>query len=466
MAFDYCYPGTNVLINKFGYTDFDKLQFAEREYTAIRQLWLEKYPIEGNFDLKHMQAIHKYIFQDVYEWAGKLRTVNISKANTMFANPLYITTEADRIFKELVKDNFLKGLNVEEFSSKLAYYSGEINVLHPFREGNGRTTREYIRCLAQNAGYIIDYKRINNETLFKAYVDSVYDCNGLNKVYKSAILSYMEDTKKLEVGVHSSSVEHDKVIVNVIGIGEVDKQGKYCIEIKFHDNDNFNKCVALFRGIENSPEGINAVTFISNGRRLDGINCKGKDLVNVLVMLLDQELNVEFNNSKYLKEEFKLEYDKCKGVLSALKHDISNINKESQRLESADIALKEYDKFSTYLDRNTGLLKNVARSFNQEQKEIFQSSLNKANNAKDKAANNGVKDRKDLAAQKEIFSKQYSRIPEINKNIKTINGRIGLLSKALQAIAKASFKDLDKNVPMPSGKQKLKYQSLDLENEM
>lgn len=180
----YCYPGTNVLINKFGFTEFDKLNNAERNITAFRMAQLEANPVKGNFNLAHLQAIHKHIFQDVYDWAGKVRTVNISKGNTFFANSLYIKTESDRIFNELKKDNYLKGLGVEQFSEKLAYYASDINVLHPFREGNGRSTREYLRCLSQNASYELNYSKIPTDSLYNAFVQSVTDTTSLKNLFK------------------------------------------------------------------------------------------------------------------------------------------------------------------------------------------------------------------------------------------------------------------------------------------
>ena len=84
-----------------------------------------------------MQDIHRHIFRDIYDWAGELRTVNISKENP-FCNYIYVEVEAERIFSELRKENYLIGVPKLNICDKLAYYLGEINALHPFREGNGR----------------------------------------------------------------------------------------------------------------------------------------------------------------------------------------------------------------------------------------------------------------------------------------------------------------------------------------
>lgn len=82
-----------------------------------------------------MQSIHKYLFQDVYEWAGKIRLVDIAKSN-MFCKVQFIDAQANEIFGNLKFDNFLNGISREEFVGKSAYYFFEINALHPFRDGN------------------------------------------------------------------------------------------------------------------------------------------------------------------------------------------------------------------------------------------------------------------------------------------------------------------------------------------
>ena len=147
----YCYPDSDVLVNKLDIRDPNKLQIFERKLTMLRLLELIDKPIEGKFDLKHLQAIHAYIFQDVYDWAGKIRTVDIAKGNT-FCNVRFISSQADAIFSKLKEEYYLAGLEEYMFTKRLAYYFSEINALHPFREGNGRSQREFIRSLALKMG--------------------------------------------------------------------------------------------------------------------------------------------------------------------------------------------------------------------------------------------------------------------------------------------------------------------------
>lgn len=166
----YCYQNTNVLKNKLNIHDFEKLQEAERKITMLRIFDLIDVPIEGNFDLKHFKEIHKYIFQDIYDWAGEFRTVDIAKGN-MFCKVQFIHIQAEEIFKKINLQS-LESINYDEFISKIAYYFSEINALHPFREGNGRTQREFIRELALKCGYKIDFSKISKEQMLEASKDS------------------------------------------------------------------------------------------------------------------------------------------------------------------------------------------------------------------------------------------------------------------------------------------------------
>lgn len=163
----YCYPDSDVLVNKLDIRDPNKLQIFERKLTMLRLLELIDKPIEGKFDFKHLQAIHAYIFQDVYDWAGKIRTVDIAKGNT-FCNVRFISSQADAIFSKLKEEYYLAGLEEYMFTKRLAYYFSEINALHPFREGNGRSQREFIRSLALKNGYLIYFEKASKEEMLIA----------------------------------------------------------------------------------------------------------------------------------------------------------------------------------------------------------------------------------------------------------------------------------------------------------
>lgn len=170
----YCYKGTDVLINKENIRNAEDLARYEADITMLRQYQLEnENPVRGRLGVAHLRAIHKYIFQDIYPFAGKYRVEDMWKDDTFFCKSEYIEENLAKLFDDLKKENYLRGLEVEQFSAKIAYYMSELNMIHPFREGNGRTIREYIRQLALKAGYIIDWSRLDHDALLNASIISV-----------------------------------------------------------------------------------------------------------------------------------------------------------------------------------------------------------------------------------------------------------------------------------------------------
>ena len=151
----YCYSDSDVLINKLNITDAKDLFEAEKELTAIRLRELQEKPIKGKFDFKHLKAIHKYIFQDIYFWAGKERTVEIGKGN-LFCTTACIQEYANSVFNKYFPQCYAAKDNREEFVKVFADNYGDLNALHPFREGNGRTQREFARMVCLACGY--DFK--------------------------------------------------------------------------------------------------------------------------------------------------------------------------------------------------------------------------------------------------------------------------------------------------------------------
>lgn len=168
---DYCYPDTNILKNKLDIMDGGILSDAERELTALNLLELKFNPVQGALDFDHLMAIHRFLFNDIYDWAGKARTVNIRKGN-QFCNCDYIVPGAQTLFDELKKDDYLIGTGLEHFISRISYYLGEINVLHPFREGNGRSQRVMIEFIANAAGYEVDFSSVTPTEMVTASAQS------------------------------------------------------------------------------------------------------------------------------------------------------------------------------------------------------------------------------------------------------------------------------------------------------
>lgn len=185
----YIYLETNILINNLGINNQSLLQEAERNLTGFRMIDLWRNPLKGNFDFKHLLAIHQSIFQDIFPWAGKIRTVNIGKAGSWFCWSEHIDSYQQEIFGRLKKENCLVGLEVAEFANHAAKFLGDLNALHPFREGNGRTQREFLRCLALNAGYRINLSDITQEYMIFASRESF---NGNYQEFERIIKNRLE----------------------------------------------------------------------------------------------------------------------------------------------------------------------------------------------------------------------------------------------------------------------------------
>jgi cell filamentation protein len=182
-----CYPNTNVLMNKLNIQNQEKLEKAERIFTALRLAEINLTPISGNFDLAHLQSIHQAIFKDLYDFAGEIRSVQVVKGATQFASPLFIESYANDLFLQLSKENFLRGLDHSTFAKRAAYYMSEVNMLHPFRDGNGRTIREFIRLIGLQCGFEMDWSMVDKETLLQASIKSITDTSDLEKVLKGVI---------------------------------------------------------------------------------------------------------------------------------------------------------------------------------------------------------------------------------------------------------------------------------------
>jgi len=187
----YCYPGTDVLRNKAEITNAEDLDAYEGELSTLRSIEILETPVAGQFDLAHLQRIHLALFQDVYDWAGKIRTVDISRGNSRFANLRFIESAANDTFNKLARENWLKGLDAKDLSKRLAHYLSEINALHPFREGNGRVQRIFISQLTQQAGYQLDYSDLEQEQIYRA-MELAF--NGDESILANLILERLESS--------------------------------------------------------------------------------------------------------------------------------------------------------------------------------------------------------------------------------------------------------------------------------
>ncbi len=181
-ASKYCYENTNVLINNLNIRNSKDLSFYEAKITAAKSLDLRQKGVTGKFDKEHFLSIHKYLFEDIYPFAGKFREENIAKGEFRFAMWEYIEQELDKLLESLKKENYLANLSKEEMAKRLSYYLSELNVLHPFREGNGRANREFIRQLALKNGYNLNLSKSTPKEILEASIESVIDTKKLEEV--------------------------------------------------------------------------------------------------------------------------------------------------------------------------------------------------------------------------------------------------------------------------------------------
>ena len=190
---DYSYPDSGVLRNKFDVEDQKKLNEIEEEFVTLRSFELSEEIIDPPFSIDTIKYIHKKLFGDIYEWAGEFRNIDISKGNSRFANVAYIESSLNEISGNLIKDSFLNGLDRNDFVKKAACYMSEINAVHPFREGNGRTQREFINQLAYNAGYYITWNKIDPAEMLNATIASFHsDTLALEKLILENLKSFEE----------------------------------------------------------------------------------------------------------------------------------------------------------------------------------------------------------------------------------------------------------------------------------
>ena len=140
----YFYPNTEVLKNKFDITDKKALRETEIEGSFNRLVELIDNPIVGKFDAFHLRQIHEYLFQDIYYFAGQYRNVNMERNHHGFTDYEMI----DKSVNEELRLMAIEEKNIYskyDFACHLARYYAELLNIHPFREGNGRTIREFIR---------------------------------------------------------------------------------------------------------------------------------------------------------------------------------------------------------------------------------------------------------------------------------------------------------------------------------
>lgn len=181
---DYFIPGTTVLKNRLNVSDAEQLGALEHGLTFARMTELRRDPLPPTFDYEHMKAIHRHLFQDVYEWAGQERigpdsrmtkqgpdVLNYAPGDPQAPTVAYgyypgpqVREAAEHQYRLLAREQYLQGLERAQFVQQLAEFWGELNVIHSFREGNTRTQFVFFEQLAEHAGHPLDLSRLSPGT--------------------------------------------------------------------------------------------------------------------------------------------------------------------------------------------------------------------------------------------------------------------------------------------------------------
>ena len=165
----YCYKGTSVLKNRARLRDATTLEAFELEMTTLRSQ--EALPA-GRFTPAHYRRVHHHMFQDVYTWAGKYRTVRTAKGGNMFCYPDHIASSMDQLFKKLALPTLKPGSSEADFLGEANDFLAELNAIHPFREGNGRSQLAFMHLLSRRAGHPLYLDRVDPKTFMPAMIAS------------------------------------------------------------------------------------------------------------------------------------------------------------------------------------------------------------------------------------------------------------------------------------------------------
>lgn len=183
----YCYPDSSVLKNKLDIRDPALLRKVEADLSTARQAEIFRTPVVGRFTATHLCNIHRKLLGDVYSFAGHFRREDIAKGPTRFVAYSQIKEKLQRLLGQLQQEKWLENVPFEAFAARSAYYMAELNYIHPFREGNGRAIREFMRLLFLHNGYVVQWDAVDVEALLNAMIDSVYDTAHLEQILKQCL---------------------------------------------------------------------------------------------------------------------------------------------------------------------------------------------------------------------------------------------------------------------------------------
>ena len=158
-----------VLDNRFNIRDAARLEYVERRLSAGRLALLPAYDFSGPVNAEYLQMLHHFIFQDIYDWAGLFRRVEIFKGKSSFVAPEGIEFELMDLFDEVAQCDF-QLFSKQELVHMLAHVLHSLNEIHPFLDGNGRTSMVLVSRLAQDAGYDLSWAGFNENLMRTAMI--------------------------------------------------------------------------------------------------------------------------------------------------------------------------------------------------------------------------------------------------------------------------------------------------------
>ena len=230
---DYYYPGTKILKNNYNvspalFQNFPAssdvareeacqmlLNSLERKVVSVRMLVLIDNPIHGDFDFNHLKSIHKFLFQDIYPWAGEIRACDISKKN-LFCRVMFIDFAAKEIFKMIKDYNYFINMSISDKKYYIVKTFSDINALHPFREGNGRTQREFVEELSKINGLDLDLTTISQNDMIKAsHLSMLGDNTMLEKLFNELFVEVSLEQQIDFINAYCSEELASKLITNL-----------------------------------------------------------------------------------------------------------------------------------------------------------------------------------------------------------------------------------------------------------